>query len=88
MQQITTRDWTQITGLDSEKTYILQAQVKRFDSSNVFGVIPVNVMWLQAAAAPAADTVGMIDNKLKASAASAIYVKSSLDCEIVVQEVI
>ena len=90
MQQITTREWTEITGLDASKTYVLQAQIpenKQILANNT-GNKPTEVMWKQSATEPQSSDVGEIDNKLKASAAVKIWVKSPVDCLVVVQEVI
>lgn len=90
MQQITTREWTEITGLDASKTYVLQAQTGNMEYAvkSAFGKSPISVMWKQSATEPQSSDVGEIDNKLKASAAVKIWVKSPVDCLVVVQEVI
>lgn len=89
-QTITTNDWTEITGLDSSKTYVLQAQyTSEYGGGNgVFGAKPIPVMWLQAGSAPQSTDVGAISEGIKVNASTAIYVKTQVKpVTIVVQEV-
>ena len=91
MQTITTSDWTEITGLDSSKSYVLQAQTTiNFNGgvSGANGYYPITVMWLQGSE-PSADDVGIITDQIKANASTSIYVKTAATpINIVVQEVI
>lgn len=89
MQTITTNEWTQITGLDSSKTYVLQAQYKDYNIGGVFGSNITPVMWIQAGSTPQADDIGVITDMIKVSGSVNVYVKSqALPVNIIKQEVI
>ena len=82
-QTITTSAWTQITGLESSKDYILQAQY------TIGCPNPIPVEWLQQSTAPASTDIGLIDSKIKVSGSEDVYVRSgSVPLNVVVQEVI
>lgn len=88
-QKITTTSWTQITGLENGKDYILQAQAQQYNSSNVLGSTPINAMWLQQSTEPASTDIGLIDSKIKVSGSEDVYVRSgSVPLNVVIQEVI
>lgn len=91
MQTITTQDWTEITGLDISKKYILQAQynVEIEQQSVRFENRPTLIMWYQNSDAPETTTEGVITDRIKAEASIPIYVKSQvIPINIIVQEVI
>lgn len=89
MQTISTNEWTQITGLDASKIYLLQAQYKDHNIGGVFGSNVTPVMWKQQAEAPEANEDGELSDTLKASGSVNIYVKSqALPVNIIKQEVI
>ena len=89
MQTITTNEWTQITGLDGSKTYVLQAQYKGEYDGVVYGSNPQAVMWIQAGSTPQADDIGVITDMIKVSGSVNVYVKSqALPVNIIKQEVI
>ena len=91
MQTITTQNWTQITGLDGTKKYILQAQyIPEIGPQPVrLENRPIQVMWYQGSDAPESTTEGVITDQIKADASVSIYVKSlAYPVNIIVQEVI
>jgi len=81
MQEITTTNWTKINGLDSTKTYILQARL-----INEERTIPVN--WFQGDNAPQTTDRQVLATTSKFKATKNIYVKSqATPVIIVVQEI-
>ena len=81
-QTITTQEWTQITGLDSTKTYILQAQMASAQKT-------IQVNWFQGENIPSSKERKILTDTLKVKALSNIYVKTEATPIIIaVQEVI
>lgn len=70
-QKLTTKDWTQITGLASSKNYLFQAQYT-LGSTN-----PIPVEWLQSSSEPASTDDGILAADIQLSGNEDIYVRTS-----------
>ena len=70
-QKLTTTDWTQITGLETSKNYLFQAQY------TLGSINPIPVEWLQSSSEPASTDVGIIKSEIQLSGNEDVYVRTS-----------
>ena len=70
-QKIETFDWTEVTGLDADSNYMLQAQLT--DNFRLG-----QAMWIQSATEPQSDDLGIMADTIKLSGATKVYVKVTI----------
>lgn len=91
MQITSNQDWTEITNLEENKTYILQAICSKFylNSDNISEIAPISAMWYQGSDAPNSSDIGLLGETLKVSGSIPVYVKPiTTPCKIIIQEIV
>ena len=71
-QEITTNDWTEVTGLTSGTVYLIQSTTGEDDLGNQK---PCLCKWAQQAAAPTDGEEGIIADTIKVDATTKVFVK-------------
>lgn len=87
MQTISTANtWTQVTGLEEDKQYLIQAHVKNIPVQDLETKL-IEVYWAQQELEPT-DEIGSQGEQLECSGDENVWVKAPCSVYITVQEVI